>query len=366
VAVPKDAILPQIEPKRQPIQFAAEMPDVLEPDLMTTGEVNLLSGPPRSLRDEANWVLRSASAVIHVGVLVLLLLLPSLFTDRPQTQTEIDNAARSLGNLYIPSDMKSFQRSLPGPKSPPLRIDPKIIRQFAPPMPEPAPGPVSPPPVVREQPKDVVPPPTVTPALPAAPEPVKPQPQLEPVKPDQPPTTNGLILPKFSAAGSEIKNAMSDVARAGLGAGASISGSGRMPGGHGSGGGYGGGGGGAGQAGGGMTQVTPTPGVDMNDYNLRVYRTVDRNWRAIMPESAMMGDQGVVLLHFCIRRDGSVISEEPVLERSSSKVPLDNAAMGSIRASSPFEPLPPAAAALAPCIEYIFMYCYNVLPCGGK
>ena len=80
----------------------------------------------------------------------------------------------------------------------------------------------------------------------------------------------------------------------------------------------------------------------------------------------MMGDQGVVLLRFRIMRDGSVISEEPVLERSSSKVPLDNAAMGSIRASSPFEPLPPAAAALAPCIEYIFMYCYNCIALRRK
>src|SRR5580704_6235386 len=206
VAVPKDATLPQIEPKRQPVQFAAEMPEVLDPDVITTGEVNLLTGTPRSLRDEAKWVLRGTSAVLHVAALVLVLLIPSLFTQRQPTQAEIESAEHSLGDLYIPPDMKSFSRSLPGPKSP-IRIDPKVIRQLAPPtIAEPAPGPISPPTFAHEQPKEVAP---VTPTppvnLPPAPEPAKPQPHLEPVKPDTPATPNGLILPKFSAAGNQIR-----------------------------------------------------------------------------------------------------------------------------------------------------------------
>jgi outer membrane biosynthesis protein TonB len=362
VAVPKDAILPQVEAKRQPVQYAAEMPDVLEPDVITTGEVNLLTGTPKSLRDEAKWVLRGTSAVLHVTALLMVLLIPSLFTQRQPTQAEIESAEHSLGDLYIPSDMKSFSRSLPGPKSP-IRIDPKVIRQLAPPtIAEPAPGPISPPTFAHEQPKEVAP---VTPTppvnLPPAPEPAKPQPHLEPVKPDTPATPNGLILPKFSAAGNQIRQSVSDVARAGVGGGTSISGSGRMPGGHGPGGG-GGGGGGGGEAGAGLTRLTPDQGVDFSNYDMRVYESVKRNWFAIMPESALMGDQGVVMLRFCIRRDGTVIEEEPILERGSGKTPLDNAAMGSIRASSPFEPLP--AAFSGPCVEYRFMYCYNVLPCG--
>jgi hypothetical protein len=294
----------------------------------------------------------------------LVLLIPGLFAERPQTQAEIDRAAQSLGNLYIPPDMKGFAKSLPGPKSP-IHIDPKVIRQLTPPTPaEPAPGLVSPPSLPHEQPKEIAQPtPNLAAVLPEAPEPVKPAPHLEQVKPDQPPTPNGLVLPKFSGAGTQIKQSLSDSVHNGGGGSTSIGGMGRMPGGHGPGGGYGGGGG-AGQAGAGLTRLTPDQGVDFSNYDMRVYESVKRNWFAIMPESAEMGDQGTVLLHFCIRRDGSVASQEPVLDRSSNKTPLDSAATGSIRASSPFEPLP--AAFQGPCVEYLFLYCYNVTPCGGK
>ncbi len=54
VAVPKDAVLPQTPAVRQPMQHAAEMPEVLDPDVLTTGEVHLMTDGPRSLRDERN------------------------------------------------------------------------------------------------------------------------------------------------------------------------------------------------------------------------------------------------------------------------------------------------------------------------
>ncbi len=118
------------------------------------------------------------------------------------------------------------------------------------------------------------------------------------------------------------------------------------------------GGGGGGQAGAGLTRLTDTQGVDFSSYDARVYQSVKRNWYSIMPESALMGDQGIVVLRFRIFKDGTVVSEEPILERSSNKAPLDRAAMGSIRASSPFEPLP--GAFTGPYVEYIFAYYYNL------
>jgi len=365
IAVPKDAVLPESDVKTKRLQYAAEMPDVLEPDVITTGEVNLLTGPPRNLRDEAKWVLRGTSAILHVAAVVILLMIPSLFTEHT---TPADNkfAQEFLGNLYVPPDMRNLNHNIPAPKGP-LHVDPKVIRQVAPQTPNlPAPGPVSPPSVVtHEAPKDVTPPPIAPQPLPKAPEPAKPvpPPHLEEVQPDVPPPAGSLKLPKFSTAGNQIKQSLDDVARAGVGAGASISGSGRMPGSHGSGGNYGGGGGGGGgEAGAGLTRLTPDQGIDFRDYDNRVYETVKRNWFSIMPESAEMGDQGVVMLEFCIQRDGTVISAEPVMLRPSGKTPLDSAAMGSIRASSPFEPLP--AAFSGPCVRYRFLYCYNVLPCG--
>jgi TonB family protein len=359
VAVPKDAILTKVEPKRQTAQFTAEMSDVLEPDVITTGEVNLLSNVPKGLRDEQRWVLRGTSAILHVTAVIVLLMIPGLFAEH---NTPADNkfAQQFLGNLYVPPDMKELRRTLPGPKTP-LHVDPKVIRQVAPPtQTAPAPGPISPPSVTHETPKEATPPPVVEQPLPKAPEPQRPvAPQLEEVKPDKPVT--GLILPKFSAAGSQLNQSLSDVARTGSGGGTSISGTGRMPGARGPGGGYGAGGAGGGQAGAGLTRLSSDHGLDLSNYDMRVYESVKRNWFSIMPESAIMGDQGVVMLEFCIQRDGTVISAEPVMLRPSGKNPLDNAAMGSIRASSPFEPIP--AAFPEPCIRYRFMYCYNV-SCG--
>jgi len=358
VAVPKDAVLPQTIAVRQPMQHAAEMPDVLDPDVLTTGEVNLMTGTPRNLRDEAKWVLRGASAVLHATALLILFLIPSLFTSRQPTQAEIIAASHSLGDLYMPPDLRSALRPSPpvAPGSNRIHIDPKVIRQLTPPEPTPAPKSEVPAPViVHEQPKET----PVTQPLPVAPQPqpVKPQPTLEPIRADQPPTPHGLILPNTSI-GHTLSQAANDAAAPSGGGGASsIVGTGRMPGGRG-GGGIGGGGGGGGQAGAGLTRLTDTQGVDFSSYDSRVYQSVKRNWYAIMPESALMGDQGIVVLRFRIFKDGTVVSEEPILERSSSKAPLDRAAMGSIRASSPFEPLPSAFS--GPYVEYIFAYYYNL------
>ncbi len=54
-----------------------------------------------------------------------------------------------------------------------------------------------------------------------------------------------------------------------------------------------------------------------------------------MPESARMGDRGVVFTTFTINPDGSVPGPDPLLERTSGKEPLDNAAMAAIHASNP-------------------------------
>ena len=138
------------------------------------------------------------------------------------------------------------------------------------------------------------------------------------------------------------------------GGGGSYSSSGRLsPGG----GGIGGrGGGGGGQAGNAVQILTPTEGVDFNSYIQRMLATVKRNWYAVMPESAIMGDKGIVYTTFQINADGSVPQPDPTLDRTSGKDPLDTAAMSSIRASSPFEPLPPQFHGPYIRIRLIFLY----------
>jgi TonB family protein len=104
--------------------------------------------------------------------------------------------------------------------------------------------------------------------------------------------------------------------------------------------------------------LTPTEGVDFTSYLARVLASVQRNWYAVMPESARLGDQGRVVLQFRIMRDGSVPDAEPQLMAGSGKLPLDRAAASSIRASSPFEPLPSAFS--SPFIELRFIFLYNL------
>ncbi len=77
-----------------------------------------------------------------------------------------------------------------------------------------------------------------------------------------------------------------------------------------------------------------------------------------MPESAMLGDKGIVSTTFQINRDGGVPSPDPQMERTSGKGPLDNAAMSSIHASNPFEPLP--SEFKGPYIRLRIVFLYNL------
>jgi len=125
--------------------------------------------------------------------------------------------------------------------------------------------------------------------------------------------------------------------------------------------------GGGGRLGGGDTQgnsgmsgayqiLTPTEGVDFSDYMARVLASVRRNWYAVMPESAQLGDRGRVVLEFSIRRDGSVPNEDPQRLLGSGKEPLDRAAVSAIRSSNPFDHLPPAFSGPEIRLRFIFLY----------
>jgi TonB family protein len=86
--------------------------------------------------------------------------------------------------------------------------------------------------------------------------------------------------------------------------------------------------------------LTPNEGVDFKAYTTRLESTVKRNWYAIMPESALLGQKGVVSILFHIRQDGTVHAEDPIIETLSGKKALDDAAFEAIRNSAPFEHLP--------------------------
>lgn len=352
-AVPKDA--KPLEISAQKYSYSAAYADVLDRDVLTTGEVNFLAEPPPSLRDEQKWVLRGASAVLHAAAFLMIILISQMMPTHHVTNAEIEQAARSLGDLYLPPDMPRFKETKPGPPipTPKVKIDPKFLKQIAPPRAMPAP--VKPQELSPETPRDLAAPaPSTAPVQPPETPKVdtpKPLIQIPPAQTSAPNT--GLKLPSYSTGNtrnnddeslSKLRNGTSGTTRAFGGA---------LPG---AGGGYGGGGGGQGY--GAVQMLTPTEGVDFSSYLDRVVASVKRNWYAIMPTSALMGEKGRVILQFRIFRDGSVQAPEPYLVGTSGKEPLDRAAASSIHASSPFEPLPPAFS--GPYIELRFIFLYNL------
>jgi outer membrane biosynthesis protein TonB len=300
-------------------------------------------------------VTRVSSVVFHVLFIALVILEPKVFPPHVPTQAEMDLARRQI-TILLPPGALDAPKTTPRPKDPPMRVDPRVLRKVAPPVPQPTPGPKEPERVVKDLPSAPVPKPNAAPPTPqpnenvAKAEPPKPPLKLE--TPQQQPTDHSLLLPK-SSLGRSLQDSIRESAK--MNAPPALGGGGQLPNNSGV-----PGGGGQGAAYGAMEMLTPTEGVDFSNYLQRVYLTVKRNWFAVMPESVRLGDKGVVSLQFRIMKNGDVPADEPVRVHESGKEPLDRAAISSIRASNPFEPLP--AAFSGPFIELRFTYYYNLPP----
>ncbi len=349
VAVPKDAHASKIEPRH--LTAIQDLPDLIDPDVLTTGEVNLMAGPNDERGPAWNSVARIASIAFHFALLALIIFGPRVFPEPQQTQAEIDR--QNITDLYLPNDVRNIPKTPPAPqpRSPQMRIDPRLLRRLAPPREsQPTPEPAEPKHVVPDNPVAKLQAPVSPMPQPRAQQPL----QDSPIQPPQtPPDTasNRLVLPHFSP-GKALQQSMRDALKGGGTASAQFgspapSGGGGM-----------GGGGGQGYLGGAVQLLTPTEGVDFTNYIARVLASVKRNWYSVMPESARLGDRGRVVLQFRIMRNGAVPDSEPAMVGSSGKDPLDRAAISSIRASTPFEPLPSAFS--GPNIELRFIFLYNM------
>ncbi|MEJ2007837.1 MAG: energy transducer TonB [Acidobacteriota bacterium] len=103
--------------------------------------------------------------------------------------------------------------------------------------------------------------------------------------------------------------------------------------------------------------LSDTRGVNFGPYLARVVYIVRRNWYAVIPESARLGEKGRVALVFEIVKDGSV--PQLRLLASSGSPALDQAALASIRASNPFPPLPRQFTGKHLVLEFIYFYNLN-------
>jgi TonB C terminal len=351
VTVPQGAAPPEIIAPSENILPA----EIVDPDIFLTGEVNLLTETRTEDRAKSDLARNISSVVFHILLILAIIVEPKVFPARPKTQDELDLARRQMTILLPPG---AFETARPTPRrerpAETMKVDPRVIRKVAPPEPTPAPPPPKQPErVVKELPSAPVPKPNVAPPDTTAPTPKTDAPK-QPLKletPEEQPKPNNLLLPKNSP-GRAIQDSIRDAAK--MNAPRPIGGDGPIP--------TRGapGGGGRGSVGAGIEMLTPTEGVDFNDYLARVYQSVKRNWFAVMPASVELGDKGVVSLQFRIMKNGGVPDGEPVKVFGSGKEPLDRAAISSIRSSNPFEPLPPAFS--GPYIELRFTYYYNLQP----
>ncbi len=99
---------------------------------MTTGEVNLMNTPVEERTTDWNAVARVASIAFHILVIALILFAPKIFPYHPPSDAEI---ARNITDLYLPSDLNRIPKtpSSPQPRSPVMKIDPRLLRRLAPP-----------------------------------------------------------------------------------------------------------------------------------------------------------------------------------------------------------------------------------------
>jgi TonB family protein len=355
ITVPLGAAPPEVVPPPAP---ASE--ELVEKNVFLTGEVNFLANEEvREKQARKNLLDRAYSVLVHVAFVLLLVYQPKLFSRRPPTAAEQEIARKQMVLLLPPG---AFETLHPEPRvvTPPprVKVDPRVLREIAPP--QPTPQPVVPQPRVEA--KELPSAPTVQPnasqPLPTAPapktdSPANPAPKLE--TPDAPKTQPNLVLPKSSS--NPLRDTLKDMSRNSASGGASGGFSTPAPRAPAGGGGRLGGGDIPGSGMNGAYQIlTPTEGVDFSDYMQRVLASVRRNWYAVMPESAQLGDRGRVVLEFSIRRDGSVPSDDPQRLLGSGKEPLDRAAVSAIRSSNPFDHLPPAFSGPEIRLRFIFLY----------
>ncbi len=104
--------------------------------------------------------------------------------------------------------------------------------------------------------------------------------------------------------------------------------------------------------------LSDTRGVDFGPYLARVVYAVRRNWYAVIPESARLGEKGRVGVVFEIVKDGAV--PQLRLVASSGSDPLDRAAVAGIHASIPFPPLPQEFTGNHLVLQFLFLY--NIPP----
>jgi TonB family protein len=95
-------------------------------------------------------------------------------------------------------------------------------------------------------------------------------------------------------------------------------------------------------------------GVDFRPYMTQVLAAVRRNWFAVYPEAARLGQRGEVILEFAIAKQGLVT--KVIFSTESGLKALDQSAVAAISASNPLPPLPTGFKGDRIVLRMTFMY----------
>ncbi|MGB6199967.1 MAG: hypothetical protein WBF35_10495, partial [Candidatus Acidiferrales bacterium] len=154
-----------VELKSKPRMSASELPDLVEPDVMTTGEVNLMDTPVEERISAWKRLSRFLSIAAHAALILFIFVEPKLFPYRPPSTDQLNLAQNELTWANLPALSTNSERSSPRSEpSPQVRVSPRALQQAAPPEPEAPPQPMHAAPSEQES------------ALPAAPTPQPQQP----------------------------------------------------------------------------------------------------------------------------------------------------------------------------------------------
>jgi TonB family protein len=305
------------------------------------------------------WRAGIGTLVVHAAIFALVIALASLSGPPPRQGTEIVPDFRQAVRLVLPSDLTqkepnknkvakelSVEDLKPRPPSRERLPAPPAVRAFKPPNPlPPAPRQSSVAPRIAEPPKIETPvtaqnAPPALPAMAGTPK-APPPPQIQPVEqpklafetPGQNGPSENKGQAKLNPPKTDVQDVVRDLARGGQGSSNALGDLERppdlpsaqrptLP----------------GQTGVSPELLSDPMGADFKPYLMQILALVRKNWFAVIPESARLGNRGVVQLMFTIDRNGQV--PKLVIATPSGSEALDKAAVAGVSASVPFPPLP--------------------------
>ncbi len=114
---------------------------MVPPDIMSTGEVSLLTPDMGMRKSTEDQVKQALGMVAYLVVLALLVFEPQIFGPHKLTKEQEEIGRRQMTVLLPPGALDALKPSAPPAPHEAVRVDPKVLKKVAPPRIEPPPPP---------------------------------------------------------------------------------------------------------------------------------------------------------------------------------------------------------------------------------